>query len=373
MSVIGTSSTNKINVSNVAGQSIPNSNLTSPSGAPAHRPQQFYNRIMLEYLRQSEFKWDMLAERKSIPRNAGTNTVNFRRIKKLVVGDTTNPENTSLRLLTEGVTPNGRVVDKESITATVAQYGDFIAFSDKVDFEEIDPIIAQYTTELGYSAKELMDLIVRDMLVATPTVKYAQVYAADGSYNNPTMTPATNPVVSRDKIGATNKFNLRDIRKILRDFKKNHVRPAYKGDYVCFIGPDTEFDLMDDPTFQKRMDYGRDIQPMMDNEIGRIFGCRFIVVKNPKIYKAGVDPDGGGPEVAPTVDVHAAIVMGAGALGVVDVESEGNVETIIKGLGSAGTEDPLNQRQTIGYKINAFGAVRLQDLAVVRYEHAVSV
>ena len=52
----------------------------------------------------------------------------------------------------------------------------------------------------------------------------------------------------------------------------------------------------------------------------------------------------------------------------IKIEGEGDVQTIVKALGSAGTEDPLNQRQSIGYKINAFAVKRLYEEAIVRYE-----
>jgi hypothetical protein len=45
----------------------------------------------------------------------------------------------------------------------------------------------------------------------------------------------------------------------------------------------------------------------------------------------------------------------------------GNVRVITKGLGSAGVEDPLDQRQSIGYKITGFSAKVLRPESVVNY------
>lgn len=334
MSVIGTGASNTINVSNAAGQSIPNS--TTISTAPGTRPQQFYDRTLLKVLRQTEFHWDQFAQKRQLPKNAGTNTINFRKLGKL---------NPALTPLTEGVTPNGDSASKTNVTATVSQYGSFMAFSDKVDFEEIDPIITEYTVEQGNQAKETLDIIVRDILANGTNVRRA---------GNRT---ATNLITSTDI------FTLKDIRRVVRDFRKNFVKPVIGNDYACFIGPDTEFTLMDDPDFQKIMQYGMDNKPMLDNEIGRAFGVRFFVVNNPKIL-TGAGASG--------IDVHTAILIGSNAYGVVDVAGEGNVKSIVKGLGSAGTEDPLDQRQTIGWKINSFGAVRLEELAICRYEFAVN-
>ena len=80
-----------------------------------------------------------------------------------------------------------------------------------------------------------------------------------------------------------------------------------------------------------------------------------------------------GPVPAPTgADVYGTIIIGKGAYGVVDVAGKSKPETIIKPLGSAGAADPLNQRATVGWK--AFmTAVRLQELAILRVEHTVSI
>jgi N4-gp56 family major capsid protein len=60
--------------------------------------------------------------------------------------------------------------------------------------------------------------------------------------------------------------------------------------------------------------------------------------------------------------------VGEEAYGITKIKGEGDVQTIIKPLGSAGSADALNQRQTIGWKINAFVAKRLKEQAIVRIE-----
>lgn len=72
------------------------------------------------------------------------------------------------------------------------------------------------------------------------------------------------------------------------------------------------------------------------------------------------------------LDVHATLVFGADAYGVISVESLGTLETIIKPSGSAGAADPLNQRATVGAKVAAYTAAVLNDLWIVRIEHAVT-
>lgn len=57
-------------------------------------------------------------------------------------------------------------------------------------------------------------------------------------------------------------------------------------------------------------------------------------------------------------------MLGKDAYGVVDVNGSSKPEIIIKPTGSAGTEDPLNQRASVGWKAMAV-TVRLQELAMV--------
>ena len=72
------------------------------------------------------------------------------------------------------------------------------------------------------------------------------------------------------------------------------------------------------------------------------------------------------------LDVHATLVFGADAYGVIEVDGGGCMQTIIKPCGSAGAADPLDQRATVGAKVAAYTAKILNNLWLVRIEHAVS-
>ena len=73
------------------------------------------------------------------------------------------------------------------------------------------------------------------------------------------------------------------------------------------------------------------------------------------------------------LDVHATLVFGADAYGVIDVDGGGCLQTIIKPCGSAGAADPLDQRATVGAKVAAYTAKILNNLWLVRIEHTVSI
>jgi hypothetical protein len=89
----------------------------------------------------------------------------------------------------------------------------------------------------------------------------------------------------------------------------------------------------------------------MDGMVIDLFGIRFEEVLN-----------------APVIgDAHDSIILADEAYAITKLAGEGNVRVITKGLGSAGVSDPLDQRQSIGYKITGFSAAVLRSESVVNY------
>ena len=73
-------------------------------------------------------------------------------------------------------------------------------------------------------------------------------------------------------------------------------------------------------------------------------------------------------------DVHETLIYGQNAFGIVKLGGKGypNIEIIVKKPGSSGSDDPLNQRGSIGWKVKHFCAAILNDDFIVRVEHVVS-
>lgn len=298
---------------------------------------KFYDKTLLELLRHKMKMHLRFAQTKRMPKKAG-DTISFRKIVAL---------EPALTPLTEGVTPDGNSVGMEEITAITRQYGDYITFSDMIDLVSVDPIILEYITELADQANETLDILAREALSSGTNVMYA------------------GGKTSRAELASGDVLTVTDVRKVVRFFRKNYVKPIPgTNDYACIISPDTEFDFFDDPEFRQIADYGGNVKPLLDNEVGRFHNVRFFMTPNAKVFE-GEGADG--------ADVHAAIFLGKDAYGITEIKGEGSVKSIIKPLGSGGTTDPLNQRQTAGWKVNAFGTVRLQELALVRFEHVPSI
>ena len=276
-----------------------------------------------------EFHYSKYAIQKSLPRNYG-DTINWRRFKKLELSPT-------LGLLTEGVTPEGKTgISGEQITAVIAQYGEVMYFTDLVDLQQLDDVRREYTIELGYIAQETLDRIVRDVLVAE-----GSVYFAGGANNLAGLT------------GSAHRPKIDEFRKIVLGFKKDFVQGVRgaSGRYVALISPEVMYALFDDRRMIQYMSFGNNNAPLQDGVAIDMFGIRFEEVLN-----------------APVVgSAHDSIVLAEEAYAITKLQGEGNVRVITKGLGSAGVEDPLDQKQSIGYKITGFSAKVLRPESVVNY------
>lgn len=69
-------------------------------------------------------------------------------------------------------------------------------------------------------------------------------------------------------------------------------------------------------------------------------------------------------------DVYETVIYGQDAFGSIELAGTGkSVEIIVNAPGSAGAEDPLNQRATIAWKAKGFCTIILQDDFIVRVEH----
>jgi N4-gp56 family major capsid protein len=307
------------------------------AGTHTLKPDAYYDRMLLKMLRNMQFPFAQYAIQKTLPRNFG-DTINWRRFNRLAYqtpGDV---------LLEEGVTPDGQAISGSERIAVIQQYGAVMYFTDVIDLIQLDRIRQEYTVELGYQAKEVLDRIVRDVLVAEGSAYFAGGVATTTALLAATPLP---PLID-------------DFRKITLGMKREHVYGVRgtQGKYIAMVAPEVMFKLFDDERTKTYMEWGQTNTMFKDGMIVDMFGIRFQeVIDAPKVVELV-----NGNEVY----VYDSIVLGEEAYAVTKLEGAG-IRVITKGLGSAGTTDPLDQRQSIGWKISGFGAAVLNPLAVVNY------
>ena len=356
----------------------------------------FYDMRLLDYA-QAELVHDQFGQKRPIPKNGGK-TIEFRAFSPLAK---------ALTALTEGVTPNGNQLDVTAITATVAQYGDFIVQSDVLELTAIDNTILEATKLLGRQAGLTLDTITRNVLVSGTNVMYAPTWSGSPL--------AENAVTSRAGLDSTAKLTVDLVEQVVAELRAQNA-PTINGDYVAIIHPYVAYDLMRDPEWRDPHKYV-DTENMYEGEIGKIGGVRFVQTTEAKIFRgadllstsrsltAGANASGaitslnvsetlvasalvgrkimingvvatvtanttgaisfastnfgtitsGTTKIYPGeggkdgLSVFASLFFGDGAYGVTEVTG-GGLQTIVKQKGSAGTADPLDQRSSVGWK-----------------------
>lgn len=307
---------------------------TSPTLSDEVR--EFYNMSLLWYARP-KLTYGRFARKYTIPKNMGK-TMKWRRFSRLAVATTP---------LGEGITPAPSVLTVTSVQVTVEQYGNWVGFSDRVSVQSIDPIMQENNKLLAFNAAETMDVLARDVFTQGTNVRYV---------NNRVNRAA---IIAGDVI---NDDEIKRMRKLLSRADTVPLNVEGKSCYVCFIHPDVYFDLMKTDSYQKTGEYQAK-ELLFTGQVSMLHSILFIETTNAPIVPAGTGGAG-------AVDVYLSIVFGDNAIGDVDIESL-DMEMIFKGLGSGGTYDPLNQRQTQGWK-DSYAAKILNDNCLLRVESTVT-
>ena len=278
---------------------------------------------------------DQFGQKRPIPANRGKQ-IEFRRYKSL-------PK--ALTPLTEGVTPDPNSLNVTTVTAQVAQYGDWISLSDVLLLTAIDNNLVEAVELLGGQAGRTLDTVTRDVINSGTNV----LYAPNG----------TDAVTSRSALGATSLLTAQLVMKGAAILKGANAA-TFDNDYVAIIHPYVAYDLMQDEGWKDWHKYTNP-EKAYKGELGKLGRVRFVESTEAKIW-AGAGAEG--------VSVFSTLVIGKNAYGVTEVEG-GGLETIVKQKGSAGTADPLNQRASAGWKALKTAEI-LSDEFMVRIESSSS-
>lgn len=288
---------------------------------------------------------DQFADKYPIPKNGGK-TIEFRKYSPLAKATTA---------ITEGVTPDGNSLTVTAITATIAQYGDWIQLSDLLDLTAIDNNVVQATKLLGSQAGRTLDTITREVLAGGTNVIYAPKVSSSG----------TTEVTSRATLDMTATLTPDLFFKAAAQLEAMNADEV-DDSFVAIIHPYAAYDLM---RSEEWIDVHKYAQPenIYEGEIGKIGNVRFVKTSEAKIWNDETCPvktAQSGETPATYYSVFGTIVLGAHAYGVTEVEG-GGLQHIVKQLGYG--EDPLNQRSSCGWKATKV-AKRLVEEYMVRIE-----
>ena len=253
--------------------------------------------------------------------------------------------------LTEGVIPTGQKFGMSYITASIDQYGTFAAITDQLELHAYDDVILGATEEMGASAAETQEVLIRDALLVNTNVLYCDNLDANGNYKSTPNGPG--------QMGesATNGFaHLTPdmIAKAATKMTKDKVEPI-GNKFVMVVHPSVVYDLRKSPDWIEAHKYAATTQ-IFNGEIGELHKFRFI--ENPDAPVLGgsyANKEGG--------VTYACYAFGKDAFGIID-PAGGALQMIAKSKEQSG--GPLNQFSTIGYKFETNGATVLYPERVLR-------
>lgn len=390
--------------------------------SPGLRPsvlEEFIERTLLENMKPAMVH-SMDAQKRTLPLNNGKR-VKFRKF---------DPMPAITAPLAEGVTPAGQNLNMTSFTAMVKPYGGFVTMTDELNLYQIDNISKEAATLLSDQAALTLDTVARDQLnsglnvqyvgqtsrsaiTASNILTYAEIKKAVRTLKRNNVKPFSDgfyhaivhPDVVHDLTSDTmwtdvsryydkqpvQQYELGTIYKV-KFFESTNAKtfgaetylfPAANGMSAVTNLVLTAYDhdtrtgtfsttLTED---QARALAGKmgavtvssTVYPVCIERINVTDKTVVLRWDNSALSTSGftIAPYGGAAGGNP---VYSTLIYGADAFGSVELAGGGNVQVIVKEPGSSGSDDPLNQRGSIGWKVNGFTTVILQDDFIVRVE-----
>ena len=384
--------------------------MAQNAGPGVINPEVFYSKQLLDTIRYdaSDYVYYRLAD--SAPIQEKADKIIIRRWAPLQAH--TEP-------LEEGIPPKSDKGSVEKYEITAYQYGRYMEFTDKVDFAVVDPVVAHYTREYSLVAMETLDLLAKDTLLSI-----ANSYFAGAAANFEALTADNSKPRMVDL-----RLIVLSLKKALVKPRANgrfHVIASPEFFYDMISDPIVEKYMTINNTTKTMFDNSM-LVPMFDMEFYESFltptsgefikdgkqALRIYRVNSQGNYEyKTIDEDttAGGEKVFKVVSgyvqdvrtgdnasyipnqrvwdlaayneadattatqgewaefkVQHVLVVGKDALTKSGLSGEDSAKMYVKEKGSAGVLDPIDQRQSIGFKINSvgFGSTRLE--AVVDY------
>ena len=239
--------------------------------------------------------------------------------------------------LTEGVTPDGHKNVVKTVTAVPVQLGDYSIISDVLDVETLLPIIAAQGRELANNAGRLIDEFIQDSLLnssigslfAGTATQRSELKAAD-TMDLDLVLKATTFLASQGQTGE--RFKIIMHPNVFLDYAKSSSTNTWLNKLIY-----------------------EDFKGVKDGFVTSGVNYDIYVSANVKPITVDSNPD---------FLVWPSYAFREGAYWVGTLQ---NLQTFYKPFGAAGTEDPLNQRATVGWKC-MYGCAVLNDLFIVRME-----
>ena len=173
--------------------------------------------------------------------------------------------------LVEGVIPTGQKFGQTAIYGDIAQYGTYTAVTDKLEMRAYDDVILGATEEMGASAAETQETLIRDALMTGTNVLYCDnVNPETGAF---VSAPAAQYEMRNDA-EAVARLTPDMVNQAVTKLKKDRV-PTINGKYVAVIHPSVSYDIRSSKEWIEAHKYAAATE-IFNGEIGELHGVRFI-------------------------------------------------------------------------------------------------
>ena len=304
------------------------------------------------------------AKLKTIPANAGK-TIIFNRMAVPTLATTA---------LTEGTTPAGVSLTTTQVTATIAQYGDFVQTSEIYEETSIDAGLKEQAEVMGQQGAETANQLMRKVMTSFLTTPGSTIQRATGV--------ATDALITSGLV-----LTGMEIRRAVRTLKVNKAQTFEDGYFKSIIPVEAAYDLRGSSEW---LDAYRYVDPsvIQNGEIGRLHGVRFFETNDATVTAGGTVtatqnfvPTGTATTASLSIvgttvtPIYETFVFGKDAYACVEVagaDSGKEPIMIMKKSGNTDTSNPLNLFSTIGWKLK-FATVMLNSSWSVAVRTAVGV
>jgi hypothetical protein len=380
-------------------------NDAAAGGAPIS-PETFYSKQLLDTIRidQDQFIYYRYAD--AMPIQEKADKLMLRRWAPLQ-GHTVP--------LSEGVPPKSDKGSNEKYELEAFQYGRYMEFTDKVNFKIVDPMIAHYSKEYAIIAVETLDMLAREALLLAAQKYYAGgATSPDGltfANGKPSMTDLRKIVLSMKKalvkprsngkfhvIGSAefyydmlddttvkNYMTINQTTKTMYDGGIAPLVPMFGMEFYETLVVPTSGEYVDESGNKRLKIWSGTVavpdihtsggagaeDPDLDETDAAEYSTRDGYVTDSRTGReASYVPEQDAwvlPATHKEFKMQHILVLGKDCLARTGLAGEDNAKMYVKPLGSTGVIDPIDQRQSIGFKINSVGFGSIRPEAIVDY------
>ena len=325
--------------------------------------QKYFSKQLLTYAVQA-LKFADFAQKATLPRNSGSNTIRFFRYDA--------PSTSKIRTLSSGITDDGtngqgsqgtpissanyRVMSLSPVDVDLVPYGQVLQLTDFLRATEFFDSLSQAVKIQGQDAALKADEVIRDAI-------NAGTVAANTKYSGAAGAWATSFAALTGGTANKTDFVLRPLN-ILNAVTQLKIKrsPQIGGSYIGLVSPQVAVNLMQDPDWLTAAQYSN-VQALYKGELGSLYGVRFVEHTNPFIEKAGTEAvyDNSGNQANTT---YQTIVTGGESYGMAELAGGSPLSPQVIITDKPDKADPLNQQTNVGFKAHFAAKVLNSDYFV---------